>query len=136
MAMVADEPVCREAPMRISLFLPLAAIVLLAGCNRTTPAAGGTTDTAAPPATTPAPAAGNDAGVTMRYACNGNTSVAILDGDKALVSLPDGPEVTLSKVADSKPPVFTGADLYFAIGDSGAHLSQGDETNELTCQPQ
>jgi hypothetical protein len=32
--------------------------------------------------------------------------------------------------------VFTGSDLYFAIGDSGAHLSQGDETNELTCQPQ
>ena len=122
--------------MRLSAFLPLAAVLLLGGCNRD--AADDTAADATPPAdVTPAPTpAGNeDGGITMRYACDGNTSVAIM-GDTARVDLPDGPDVTLSKVAGSAPPVFTGADVYFAIGDSGAHLSQGDESNELTCQPQ
>jgi hypothetical protein len=122
--------------MRISVLVPLAAVLLLGGCNRNdTAGAAAPTDTT-PPATTPAPAAGDDAGVTMRYACDGNTTVAIMGSDTARVDLPDKPDVTLSKVAGSSPPVFTGSDLYFAIGDSGAHLSQGDETNELTCQPQ
>jgi hypothetical protein len=123
--------------MRTSPFLPLAALLLLAGCNRD--AASDAPTTAAAPAAAPAPAApaaGDDAGVTMRYACDGNTTVAILGSDSARVDLPDGPDVTLSKVAGSAPPVFTGADLYFAIGDSGAHLSQGDRTNELGCQAQ
>ena len=126
--------------MRISVFVPLAAVLLLGACNRND--AGGTAadaapaDTTQPAAATPATAGGDDAGVTMRYACDGNTTVAIMGSDKARVDLPDGPDVNLSKVAGSAPPVFTGADLYFAIGDSGAHLSQGDETNELTCQPQ
>ena len=121
--------------MRTSPVLPLAALLFLVGCNRD--AATDTAATATPPAaTTPAPAASDEAGVTMRYACDGNTTVAILGSDTARVDLPDGPDVTLSKVAGSAPPVFTGADLYFAIGDSGAHLSQGDRTNELGCQPQ
>jgi hypothetical protein len=137
MAMVADDPVHpRGFAMRLSAFLPLAAVLLLGGCNRD--AADDTAADATPPATVtpaPAPASNDDSGITMRYACDGNTSVAIM-GDTARVDLPDGPDVTLSKVAGSAPPVFTGADVYFAIGDSGAHLSQGDESNELTCQPQ
>jgi hypothetical protein len=125
--------------MRISVFVPLAAVLLLGGCNRND--AGDTAGAAAPadttpPATTPASVASDDAGVTMRYACDGNTTVAIMGSDTARVDLPDKPDVTLSKVAGSAPPVFTGADLYFAIGDSGAHLSQGDRTNELGCQAQ
>ena len=124
--------------MRLSVVLPLVAVLLLGACNRNT-AGDATTDTTAdatPPATATTPANNYEAGVTMRYACGGNTSVSIMGSDTARVDLPDGPDVTLSKVAGSAPPVFTGADLYFAIGDSGAHLSQGAETNELSCQPQ
>lgn len=122
--------------MRLSAFLPLAAVLLLGGCNRDD--ADDTADATPPAGVTPAPtpASNDDSGITMRYACDGNTSVVIMGSDKARVDLPDGPDVTLSKVAGSAPPVFTGADLYFAIGDSGAHLSRGDESNELTCQPQ
>lgn len=124
--------------MRLSAVLPLAVVLLLGACNRDTAGDAGTAAPAdaTPPATATAPAANDDAGVTMRYACDGNTSVAILGSDTARVDLPEGPDVTLSKVAGSAPPVFTGGELYFAIGDSGAHLSRGDETNELTCQPQ
>lgn len=120
--------------MRLSVFLPLAAALLLGACSRDTGADAGSAT--APPASATAPADTGDTGVTMRYACDGNTSVAILGSDTARVDLPDGPDVTLSKVAGSAPPVFTGGGLYFAIGDSGAHLSHGDETNELSCQPQ
>lgn len=123
--------------MRIFVFVPLAAVLLLGGCNRNDAGDTGSVADATPPAASaPAPASSDDAGITMRYACDGNTTVAIMGSDKARVDLPDGPDVNLSKVAGSAPPVFTGADLYFAIGDNGAHLSQGDETNELTCQPQ
>lgn len=124
--------------MRLFVFLPLAAVLLLGACNRDT-AGNATADAGASPpatATATAPSDNNDAGVTMRYACDGDTSVAILGSDSARVDLPDGPDVTLSRIAGSAPPVFTGDELYFAIGDSGAHLSRGDETNELTCQPQ
>ena len=113
--------------------LPLLALLLLAGCNRNA------TESAAPATETPAPAAASDrdaAGALMRYACDGDTEVAILEGERARVFLPEGRNVTLSKVAGSHPPVFTGADLYFAVGDSGAYLTQGDRTNELTCRPQ
>ncbi|MCJ0825749.1 hypothetical protein MQC88_07240 [Luteimonas sp. 50] len=124
--------------MRLSVFLPLAGALLLGACNRDTGADAGSATPAdtTPPASATAPAGTDDKDVTMRYACDGNTSVAILGSDTARVDLPDGPDVTLSKVAGSAPPVFTGGELYFAIGDSGAHLSRGDETNELTCRPQ
>ena len=127
--------------MRIFLLTSLA-LLLLAGCNRdTADTADSTVDATTPAvdAAAPGPASAaveDDAGITMRYTCEGNTSVAIMGSDKARVDLPDGPDVNLSKVAGSAPPVFTGANLYFAIGDNGAHLSQGDQTNELACQPQ
>jgi hypothetical protein len=122
--------------MRIFPLLPLAALLLLAGCNHDAATDTAATTATPPAATAPAPAASDEAGVTMRYACDGNTTVAILGSDRARVDMPSGPDVNLSKVAGSAPPVFTGANLYFAIGDSGAHLSQGDRTNELDCQPQ
>lgn len=121
--------------MRHSICLSLLALLLLAGCNRDA------AESAAPAADTPAPAADaaharDTADALMRYACDGDTEVAILEGERARVFLPEGRNVTLSKVAGSHPPVFTGADLYFAIGDNGAYLTQGDRTNELTCRPQ
>jgi len=87
--------------MRTSPFLPLAALLLLAGCNRD--AASDAATTAAAPAAAPAapaaPAAGDDAGVTMRYACDGNTTVAILGSDTARVDLPDG-SVLMGRAVD------------------------------------
>jgi hypothetical protein len=41
----------------------------------------------------------------------------------------------MRRIAGSEPPTFTGGSLYFAIGETAAHLSQGDETNELACSP-
>ncbi|MFC7300857.1 hypothetical protein [Cognatiluteimonas weifangensis] len=119
--------------MRHFICLPLLALLLLAGCNRNA------AESAAPTTDAPAPAAAparDAAGALMRYACDGDTEVAILEGERARVFLPEGRNITLSKVAGSQPPVFTGADLYFAIGDNGAYLTQGDRTNELTCRPQ
>ena len=76
-----------------------------------------------------------DAAITMRYACEPDTDVVVFADDSASVALPDGQQVTLSRVAGSAPPVFTGGSLYFSVGDSNAHLSQGDQTNELACKP-
>lgn len=121
--------------MRILHIIPLA-LLLVAGCNRND--AERPPETTAPAVdTTPAPiTTGNTAAVTMRYACDGDTNIEILGGDKAQVSLPDGRVVELSKVTDSEPPVFAGGSLYFAIGSADANLSQEDGTNELTCRPQ
>jgi len=82
-----------------------------------------------------ASASGSDAAITMRYACEPDTRVTIFADDSASVALPDGQRVTLSRVAGSAPPVFTGGSLFFSVGDADAHLSQGDQTNELTCEP-
>lgn len=111
--------------------IPLA--LLLAGCNRND---AGRTPEANPAASTPAPAAeSDDAAITMRYACDGDTKVEIL-GNSARAVLPDGGVVNLAKVAGSTPPTFSGGSLYFAIGSSDAHLSQADGTNELACEAQ
>lgn len=80
-------------------------------------------------------ASGSDAAITMRYACEPDTDVVVFADDSASVALPDGQQVTLSRVAGSAPPVFTGGSLYFSVGDDNAHLSQGDQTNELVCEP-
>jgi membrane-bound inhibitor of C-type lysozyme len=80
-------------------------------------------------------AGGSDAAITMRYACESDTQVTVFADDSASVALPDGQQVTLSRVAGSAPPVFTGGSLFFSIGDDKAHLSQGDQANELSCEP-
>lgn len=79
--------------------------------------------------------AGSDATITMRYACEPDTRVTVFSDDSARVALPDGQDVTMRRIAGSEPPTFTGGSLYFAIGETDAHLSQGDETNELACSP-
>ena len=78
---------------------------------------------------------GSDAAITMRYDCDADTRITVFADDSARVALPDGQEVTLSRVAGSAPPVFTGDSLFFSVGDAEAHLSQGDQTNELSCRP-
>lgn len=78
---------------------------------------------------------GSDAAITMRYDCDADTRITVFADDSAQVALPDGQEVTLSRVAGSAPPVFTGDSLFFSVGDAEAHLSQGDQTSELSCRP-
>ena len=78
---------------------------------------------------------GSDAAITMRYDCDADTRITVFADDSAQVTLPDGQEVTLSRVAGSAPPVFTGDSLFFSVGDAEAHLSQGDQTSELSCRP-
>lgn len=83
----------------------------------------------------PAAAGGSDAAISMRYDCDADTRITVFADDSARVALPDGQQVTLSRVAGSAPPVFTGDTLFFSIDDAGAHLSHGDQTNELSCRP-
>lgn len=78
---------------------------------------------------------GSDATITMRYSCEPDTQVTVFSDDSARVALPDGQDVTMRRIAGSEPPTFTGGSLYFTIGETAAHLSQGDETNELACSP-
>lgn len=112
-------------------------IALAAGCtaDRDDAANAGTIDmpAAAAPA---APPADEDPNVVMRYACDADTVVVVLRNGSARVSLPEGRDVDLSRIAGSQPPIFAGSSLYFTVGDEQAHLSQGDETNELVCSPQ
>ena len=121
--------------MRILLPLlsALLSTLLLAGCNADhTPA-----PTAQAPAT-PAPAkeiAPPAADVITRFACDPDTVVDILTDDRAQVSLPDGQQVGLGKVANSDPPVYTGANLFFTISGDQAHLSQ-DSGRDLACKKQ
>lgn len=117
-----------------SMVVPLAAaLALLAACNATDKDG---QQAAANPSAASAPApVVDDADITMRYSCDADTSVVILRGERARASLPDGNTVDMGKVSGSTPPVFSGAGLYFAIGDSQAHLSQEDGS-ELACQPQ
>ena len=77
----------------------------------------------------------SDATITMRYDCDPDTTITVYSDDTARVALPDGQQVTLSRVTGSAPPVFSGDTLFFSIEDTGARLSQGDQANELTCNP-
>ena len=80
-------------------------------------------------------AAPDNTGITMRYACDADTSVTVMANGSAEVHLPDGRAVTVSRIAGSAPPVFTGESLYFTVGENGARLSQDEAANELRCNP-
>ncbi|TAK40101.1 MAG: hypothetical protein EPO30_00555 [Lysobacteraceae bacterium] len=118
-----------------------AAACLLAACSgpaEPPPAAADAAATA--PSADAGPATGNETprdntGVTMRYTCDAETEVTVLADGTARVSLPDGQQVTISRIAGSAPPVFTGGSLYFTVGEQDARLSQEQEANELTCAP-
>ena len=47
----------------------------------------------------------------------------------------DGRAVTVSRIAGSAPPGFTGESLDFTVGENGARLSQDEAANELRCNP-
>lgn len=117
-------------------------IALLAGCTagHDDAADAGTTDgmpaASNAPAAPVAPPADEDPNVVMRYACDADTVVVVLRNGSARVSLPEGRDVDLSRITGSQPPIFAGNSLYFTVGDEQAHLSQGDEINELVCSPQ
>ena len=80
-------------------------------------------------------AAPDNTGITMRYACDADTSVTVMANGSAEVHLPDGRAVTVSRIAGSAPPVFTGESLYFTVGENGARLSQDEAANVLRCNP-
>ena len=71
-------------------------------------------------------------GVSMRYACEGGQRVAII-GEIARVTLADGPDVELRRVADQAPPRFSGEALEFQIDSDGAVLGQ-DEGGRFPCK--
>ena len=75
----------------------------------------------------------DNAGVTMRYACDADTEVTVLADGTARVALPDGQTVSVSRIAGSAPPVFSGQSLFFTVGEDGARLSQEGQANELAC---
>ena len=105
----------------------------LAGCNRaesppaSQPATPSATDDAA---TVPEAPDGDDAMVTMRYACDGNR-VAVFGNDHATVTM-DGRDIDLAFVAGSSPPRYSGEALEFSVGADGAVLGQ-DEGASWTC---
>lgn len=115
----------------LSALLPA---LLLAGCKaeHNTPAPVAQTPTTPAPAKSIAPPT---ADVVTRFACDPDTVVDILKDGRAQVSLPDGLQVGLGKIANSDPPVYTGANLYFTISGNQAHLSQ-DNGRELACKKQ
>ena len=118
----------------------LVLLMLASGCQADRNPADQVGATAGTPAAKASPSpdapAGQDANVIQRYACDAGTSVAVMQHGRAQVSLPDGQQVEMSRVADSQPATYTGASLYFTLGDNSAHLSQLDQTNELACKPQ
>lgn len=93
------------------------------------------------PATDCAPATPADAGqatpddaIAASYACDAGTRVTRRDDGSFRAVIPGNAPVRLVRIADSRPPVFTGASLYLRIeGNGEAILSQGDRTNELRC---
>lgn len=119
-------------PVRLLAILSLIlASALVAGCS------GERNDQAQPAVQAPAPVptAAVDADALARYDCSAGVSVVLLKHDKARATIPGQPTVDLAKIADSTPTVYTGANLYFRIGDEVAHLSQEDGT-ELACHLQ
>lgn len=126
------------APLLLPATFALAACFLAACSGPAEPPATDATATT-PPAGTDAATTDerpeDNAGVTMRYTCDAGTEVTVLADGTATVALPGGQQVTVSRIAGSAPPVFTGGSLYFTVGEQGARLSQEEEANELTCTP-
>lgn len=123
----------------------LLAALLLAGCNADRSPAPATQ---APDTATPAAANGDatatdatqpgttkpDVAPGKSYDCGSGVIVDILKDDKLRATVPGQPTVDLQRIANSTPPVFTGSNLYFTIGQNGIYLSQQDGT-ELACHP-
>lgn len=117
--------------------LPASALLLvlsactLAGCGDRR-AVATATPSAVPSrqAALPSPAA---AGVGARFACDANVTV-VATTQVAQVSLPDGRQVALSRIADSTPAVFTGSALYFRLDGARTFLSE-ESGRELACRP-
>jgi hypothetical protein len=85
---------------------------------------------------TPADAGGAtaDDAIAASYACDAGTRLTRRDDGSFRAMIPGNAPLRLVRIADSRPPVFTGASLYLRIeGNGEAILSQGDRTNELRC---
>lgn len=123
--------------MALALVLPAACRGDRNDTSKTAPDTPAATVAAAPASDTPAtaPAAAHPEGVTTRYSCDAGVTISILRDETARVVLPNQPEVALNRVANSTPPVYTGANLYLTVGNGDAHLSQEDGT-ELGCRAQ
>lgn len=127
--------------MALAMVLPAACHGDRSDAGVTAPDTPAATPAAAPapdkPVATPAaaPAADHPEGATARYSCDAGVTISILHDETARVVLPNQPEVTLGRVANSTPPVYTGANLYLTVGNGDAHLSQEDGT-ELGCRAQ
>jgi len=121
-------------PFAPALLAVLATAAFTAGCNRDEVPADVAPISDAPAASDDATDAGDDAGVTMRYACDGQR-VAVFGQDHASVTLADGREIDLAFAAGSSPPRFSGEALEFSVAADGAVLAQ-DEGASWTCTPE
>ncbi len=130
--------------MRISIAL-FSTLLLAAGCNADhSPAPAAQTPATASTATatgdassadTPQPGTAKpDVAPGKSFDCGSGVIVDILKDDLLRATVPGQPTMELQRIANSTPPVFTGANLYFTVGQDGVYLSQEDGT-ELACQP-
>lgn len=106
------------------------ALPMLASCDRSA-----ADDAAAPAAVAPAPQPASE-NVTLRYACDRGVQVSMLRSGKVDARMPDGTVAHLSRIADSSPPVFSGAGLYFRVEQERAFLSQEEGSEEVACLPE
>lgn len=87
------------------------------------------------PASTGSTPSPDESATTMRYLCESEHHVEIIDGGNiARVLLSDGRSVDIARVADASPPLFAGEALEFAVGSDGATLGQ-DEVGGFDCRP-
>lgn len=118
-----------------TVLFSLVAAAAIAGCNREeAPVADATPATEAPAPAGDTADVGDDAGVTMRYACDGQR-VAVFGQDRVIVTMADGRDIDLAYVADSSPPRFSGEALDFSVAADGAVLAQ-DEGTTWACTPE
>lgn len=106
------------------------ALPMLASCDRMA------ADDAAAPAAVATSSLPASEDATMHYVCDRGVQVSILRTGKVDAHMPDGTVAHLSLIADSSPSVYTGAGLYFRIGQEGAFLSQEEGSEEVACLPE